>query len=273
METAQNSEHEVQEPKKKRRGLLIILLVLLALLIFCCLGSAVFCSLSGGISVWMDQIYQSLEEQGFDPGSIDPERFQEYDPESDSFSVDPEAEIQTETDSPQELLEGAGCPGRPTEFFLEISHSWDFSPNRDLQSMRVDGTVDPPFRCPLTIDGSQVIIEPCQVPFSCTGFLETDAGTCDITVAGFAELTFEDASCSQGVVTMTIVETLDTEAETTGTMDCPNISQPYIPFYPYSRSVESFQITPQGFLQEENADPDISNQFRYQKVWRLIPAE
>ena len=172
---------------------------------------------------------------------------------------------------PVSLAEGL-CPkeGNSIEAFFLVVHSWDFSPNRDLSMMKVDGQTDPMSSCRITISGSKVSGEPCLVPITTSGYLQTDDGKCDLQATGYARIEFEDGSCEDGVVTVTIFETLDPDAGYDGAMNCPEISQPYAPVYPISRSTHSFMIKAQGDVASKTANPDETGQFRYEKKWNLM---
>ena len=160
------------------------------------------------------------------------------------------------------------CPKKMTEFIMFVSHSWDFSPTRQLDKMKVDGQTGLSSPCPFSVVGSTVIMEECHVPITNTGFVQTDEGPCDITASGEALVSIEDASCDDGVLTMTIVETSNPDSGT-GAMNCPGMSQPYFPFFPYSRTTRSFQIAVGGTEATEFADPDLSGQFMYNKSWTV----
>jgi hypothetical protein len=165
------------------------------------------------------------------------------------------------------------CPPNPMAMVLIVNHTWDFSPNRDLEKMKVDGKTAPFAACPLSVHGSQVTMEDCIFPFTSTGYVNTDAGQCDITASGDAILSVEGAGCDDGKITLTIIETIDTDGGTSGAMNCPNKSQPYIPFYPFSGTTRTFPIIVGGFEQTEDMDPDLSGQFKYHKEWVLQPKD
>lgn len=160
------------------------------------------------------------------------------------------------------------CPSEMTEFVLFASHTWDFSPNREVDQMKVDGQTSPSSPCPFSVAGSTVIMEECHVPITNTGFIQTDDGPCDITASGEALISIEDASCSNGVITMTIVESINPDVGS-GAMNCPNTSQPYFPFFPFSRTTREFQIKIGGMEQSESADPGLTGQFKYNKTWAV----
>ena len=165
------------------------------------------------------------------------------------------------------------CPPNPMAMFLIVNHTWDFSPDRDLEKMKVDGKTAPFVACPLSVHGSQVTMEDCIFPFTSTGYMQGDPDRCDITASGDARLSVEGAFCEDGKITLTIIETIDTDGGTSGAMNCPNKSQPYIPFYPFSGTTRTFPIIVGGFEQTEDMDPDLSGQFKYHKEWVLQPKD
>lgn len=160
------------------------------------------------------------------------------------------------------------CPAEMTEFGLFLSHTWDFSPNRELDKMKVEGQTGPSSPCLFSVAGSTVIMEECHVPITNTGFIQTDDGPCDISASGEALVSIEDASCTDGVITMTIVESINPDVGT-GAMNCPNTSQAYFPFFPFSRTTRDFHIQVGGVEAAESADPDLTGQFQYQKSWTV----
>ena len=160
------------------------------------------------------------------------------------------------------------CPSEMTDFTLFVTHTWDFSPNRELDQMKVDGQTEPSSPCPFSVAGSTVIMEECHVPITNTGFIQTDAGPCDVTASGEALITIEDASCDGGVITMTIIETANPDVGS-GAMNCPDMSQPYFPFFPYSLTTREFHIQVGGAEASESANPDLTGQFQYQKTWTI----
>jgi hypothetical protein len=174
--------------------------------------------------------------------------------------------------TPDASLLGGECPLNPKEFVLKPSHTWDFSPNRDTANMQVDGSTQPNWECPLVIDGRRVNMPICQVPITTAGFVMTDEGPCDITAAGYMLIELDEPRCEDGVLITRIIEAIDADAETTGQMVCPGMTQPYFPFFPHSNTAEKFPLQPGGSTQTESADPDATNQFRYLKEWRLVPS-
>jgi hypothetical protein len=78
------------------------------------------------------------------------------------------------------------CPKDMTKFALFPAHTWDFSPSRDLELMKINGQTEALSPCPFSVAGSTVIMEECHVPITNTGFIQTDDGPCDITASGMA---------------------------------------------------------------------------------------
>lgn len=172
-------------------------------------------------------------------------------------------------DDPGDVSSAAlACPSEMTDFVLFLSHTWDFSPNRELELMKVNGQTAASSPCPFSVAGSTVIMEECHVPITNTGFIQTDAGPCDITASGEALISIEEASCADGVITMTIVETINPDTGT-GSMNCPETSQPYFPFFPFSSTTRDFHIKVGGAEASDSADPDLSGQFMYNKLWTV----
>lgn len=180
-----------------------------------------------------------------------------------------DGEGDTPLDDPGDVSSAAlACPNEMTEFVLFATHSWDFSPGRELELMKVNGQTAASSPCPFSVAGSTVIMEDCSVPITNTGFIQTDAGPCDITASGVALITIEDAYCEGGVITMTIVETINADTGS-GSMNCPETSQPYFPTFPFSRTTREFHIQVGGAEASESVDPDLSGQFMYNKTWSI----
>jgi hypothetical protein len=75
----------------------------------------------------------------------------------------------------------------------------------------------------------------------------------------------EDTSSDGGKITITIVETIDPDSGS-GSMNCPNTSQPYFPFFSFSRTTREFYIQVGGAEASGSVDPDLSGQFMYNKT-------
>jgi len=210
----------------------------------------------------------STSGEGSEGESLPPD---EEEPSSENLTSQEQA-LDSGDDIPLEPLVDGLCPkeGREMTGFFLIVHSWDFSPNRDLEMMKVTGQTAEVSMCPMKLVGNKFSAKPCSVPFNNSGFIKTDDGMCDITASGSALVEFEDGYCKDGVVTVTIVENLDADAAYNGAMNCPNISQPYGPTYPPSRTTVSFKVDSSGSTASESLDPDLTNQFKYDKKWTLL---
>ena len=209
-----------------------------------------------------------LQTAGQPGGSLGDDAFEEIDlsGEGDVAGYPDDGE---DSPSPDDMpVVQAHCPAELTEFVLFLTHSWDFSPNRELDKIKVSGQTQPSSPCPFSVAGSTVIMEECRVSITNTGFIQTDDGPCDITASGTALVMIDDAACLDGVITMTIEESLDPDSGS-GAMNCPNRSQPYFPFYPFSRTTREFQIQMGGATATEAVDPDLSGQFMYNKAWTV----
>lgn len=162
------------------------------------------------------------------------------------------------------------CPADPIKVSMFVHHTWNFSPNRETEQMSVDGRTGALASCTLTVDGSQVNMGDCLIPITNSGYVKTDDGMCDVTTSGFARISLEEGFCRDGVITLTLTENLDTEEGYEGAMNCPNTSQPYIPFFPPSITTREYPLQTGGMSATESMDPDLTNQFRYSKEWTLI---
>ena len=210
----------------------------------------------------------SAAGEGSEEESLPPDK---EEPSSENLTSQEQA-LDSGDDIPLEPLVDGLCPKEGNEmtgFFL-IVHSWDFSPNRELEMMKVNGQTAEVSMCPMKLVGTKFSAKPCSVPFNNTGFIKTDDGMCDISASGSALIEFEDGYCEDGVVTVTVVENLDTDAAYNGAMNCPNVSQPYPPTYPPSRTTVRFEVASSGTTASESLDPDLTNQFKYDKKWTLL---
>lgn len=208
------------------------------------------------------------------PGGEDPEGA--LDPNDDSFGEDPEPA----SDDPGPIA--LNCPQETTYFKLQPSHSFSFSPGGDKELMQVSGSTTGEAWCLIAVTGNRIEAEPCIIGYQYSGWLQTDAGQCDISgtstalveIEGECALTDPDASGDEGVaeVTLAITETQDPDASLDGAMNCPGVSQPYMGFYPPTFSVMTFMIDDKGSSDSDVNDSDISGQFSYQKSWTLIPS-
>ncbi|MGD2058728.1 MAG: hypothetical protein PVF85_09495 [Anaerolineales bacterium] len=174
------------------------------------------------------------------------------------------------------------CPSETTYFRLQLNHNFTFSPGGNKELMQVSGNTLGSSWCLVAVTGAKVKAEPCLVDYEYHGWVQTDGGKCDITgtstalveIEGDCALSDPDASGDEGVaeVMLAITEGPDPDADLSGAMNCPNISQPYMGFYPPTFSVMSFLIDDQGSTDVDIDESDISGQFSYHKSWTLTPS-
>jgi hypothetical protein len=160
------------------------------------------------------------------------------------------------------------CPSEPTQFTLFVSHTFDYSPGRNTQMMLISGSSGLSSPCSLTVDRERVTAQDCFIPYTNAGTVNTDAGPCQHDGQGQAILSIE-GSCSDGELTLTLTEMPDASAGLGGTLNCPQVSEPYVTFYPPSITTRTFVIQVGGYEATEDANPDISNSFTYHKSWTL----
>jgi len=146
METTPSSNDSGQETKKKRSPWLIIILILLLLIVGCCILGAVLCRGSQRLPRFLDRLIDYAEDAG-----VDADEFWRLIEEGD-LDLDGDGDGPGPGDGTQkpELIEEddvltpdgpqgvGGCPVGPTEFVLEIDHNWDFSPNREIEKMKIE---------------------------------------------------------------------------------------------------------------------------------------
>jgi hypothetical protein len=159
------------------------------------------------------------------------------------------------------------CPQEPQQAILFINHTFDWSPNRDKSIAEIKGHTGASEPCPLTIKGSKVTAAPCKVSYSNSGDVHGTSGDCKMQGQGQAEVTIE-GSCSEGVVTLTIME-VPADEKPNAALSCPNKVTPYLPYYPPSLTTRTFVLQVGGDEAFEDADPDVTNQFAYHKTWSL----
>lgn len=162
-----------------------------------------------------------------------------------------------------------GCPPEPTEYILFVTHTFNWSANRDTQHFFIEGSTAASSPCPLTIERADVTAAECRVPYSNSGTIVTDAGPCHQSGEGFAIVEVE-GSCTDGVVTLTIIESVDPDSAQGASLSCPGVAPyPYLTYYPASHTTGLFTIASGGDDFTESVDPDLSGQFAYNKHWSL----
>jgi len=288
MDTPQITPEPTQEEKKRSSPWLIIILILLLFMMGCCILGVILCRGSSRLPDLLDRYLREipgLDSGDFDfrglvdiledPEDFDLDDFYPYDPDDPYVDPNlPDTDLLGPTPTLGVVVSGDGeCPSEPTDYSLKVSHNWDFAPNRDTVNMKIDGWTEPNAACPVVIDGPNVTMAPCAVLVSNDGFVQTDEGPCSVTAYGYTEITLDEPRCENGVVVARIIDVIDPDLESSGEMVCPGFTQPYFPFYPFSNTAVQFRLQPGGDTQVDDADPDVSNQYKYHKEWRLVPAQ
>jgi hypothetical protein len=223
---------------------------------------------------------QNLQSQP-DPGGSDGEALDEIDLSSGAKDADGDEGNGEDSSAGEPDPAMAHCPVDPMQFNLVFNHSWDFSHNRELEKFKIDGSTAGAFiTCPLAVQGEKVTMYDCAFPITNTGFIQTDAGKCEINATGGGYLYFEEGSCKDGVVKIRISETVDADEALSGTWDCPKVTQPYFAYYPASWHTLTFFISAQGDTatvtgkRTEIADEmDVSGAYHYTKEWTFYTSD
>ena len=171
------------------------------------------------------------------------------------------------------------CPKGPLPYKLELSHTFDFSPNRETEKMQVKGHTTQDAWCVLTVEGTKVHADDCVVGFDYHGFVQGSDGKCDISGSSTALISIEGecmpaAEGQEGPLAeiyLAITEIGDPDADLSGALNCPGHSSAFIGFYPPSFSVMSFPISDSPYS-DSDPGPDRTGQFEYTKTYTLIPA-
>ena len=270
METPQTQADipQEQEKDKKRSPWLIVLLILLILMMGCCIIGAILCRGTNRLPDFLDRILTEIpgdetgdndfwgfvddlikNPQGFLPNTVTPE-VEEFPPEDEPILF---------------------CPKEETEYSMGISHKWDYSPGRDLEQMKIDGWTDTdPFPiCSFTIKGSTVTFPDCTVNIFNRGFSWPGEGVCEYDAIGTATISVRDASCSDGNLTMTIVETWS-PLDGSGEQNCEGMIQPWYPTFPLSETTVVFDLGSLAGVTAVQTPQDPV--FSYTKAWTVWPA-
>lgn len=161
------------------------------------------------------------------------------------------------------------CPEEAVPVKLAISHTFNWSPNRETNMISIEGTTQPNAWCMLTIAGSKVTAEPCNFSYHYEGFLTDGDATCQL--AGDATAALEiTGRCKDGRVYLELSEYANDEG-LTGKLYCPEA--PPVDWgcaYPPSLTQAEFSIAQGGETVTASRDPDETHSFKYDKSWTLI---
>jgi hypothetical protein len=157
----------------------------------------------------------------------------------------------------------------PAIFSIRSAHTFNWSPGRVTDKMLVNGNTTKGEICFVGTDTTEENPQQCRLPYSNSGYIQTDAGRCDLSGKSQALLEVV-VSCSQGNYLLDITEYQDPDAGVGGKMDCPQIpfTQPHATYYPGTISRISFPTSQLSYTANESG-PDLSGSFEYAKSWNI----
>jgi hypothetical protein len=129
------------------------------------------------------------------------------------------------------------CPEGPIFMEVEMLENWTYSPGGVKEIGEIDGWGR--VTCMVEISGSKVAGEVgCYFEYFNEGFLETDAGHCDIKGQCVAIAKIK-GSCDNLTVKLEIDETVEPDEETddvpmTANMTCREKTYPHITYFPFT---------------------------------------
>ena len=160
------------------------------------------------------------------------------------------------------------CPTEREQFKLTISHTFNFSPNRQTDIYSVTAYTAPNSWCLVEVQGSQVFADPCNFTYTYEGFVTSEDVRCEMSGSGTASVDIS-GTCADGRVTLTIAEYSGNEG-LGGTMSCPSVpTAPYGMDVPLTNETFTFAIATSGETFTASADPDTLGHFGYVKSWTL----
>lgn len=129
------------------------------------------------------------------------------------------------------------CPEGPIFMEVEMIENWTYSPGGVKEIGEIDGWGK--VTCMVEISGSKVTGEVgCYFEYSNDGFLQTDAGHCDIKGQGVAIATIK-GKCNDLMLALEIDESVEADDETgdvpmTANMECREKTFPHITYFPFT---------------------------------------
>jgi hypothetical protein len=169
---------------------------------------------------------------------------------------------------------GTECPKDTVEYKLEINHTFNFSPGRLTEKMKIDGQTSSDAWCLVTVKGTKLQAEDCIVDYNFKGYFIGDDGTrCDISGASTALISFS-GECLKGKsdianIYLEITETGDPATDAVGTLNCPGYNPfAFGGFYPPSYFIANFPVG-SGAYSDSDPGPDLTGQFEYTKKYTL----
>ncbi len=218
---------------------------------------------------------QTLGNSAGDESSYtEQEQALESDEWEDFEGIDLSGDDDSDEGIPSEPMPDNQCPkpGTSIDGYIEIEHTWDWSLNREVEKMKIDGKTEADSLCPITISSNTMFAQYCLVPITNTGFIKTEKGVkCGVNSSGWAVVKFEDGICDNGIVHVTILESMEAENANTGSMICPGYTAPYGVYFPFTRTDVEFGLNTSGVVHfTEEANPDPTETFKYEKSWTLF---
>lgn len=157
----------------------------------------------------------------------------------------------------------------PARFRIYATHTFSWSPGRATDQFLVNGKTTMGAVCFVGTGTSEENPRQCRIPYSNNGYIQTDAGKCNVSGKSQALLEVV-ASCSKGNYVLGITEYQDPDAGLGGKMDCPKIpmTQPHPTYFPGTITEISFPTSQQSHVANDPG-PDMSGSFEYAKSWEI----
>jgi hypothetical protein len=154
------------------------------------------------------------------------------------------------------------------KFRIDVNHVFNWSPGRITDQFLVNGET----LTTVCYIGSGTTAEKpgiCKISYSNDGFIQTDAGECELSGQSQALLEVV-ASCSDGNHVLEITEYQNPDADLGAELDCPAVqmTEPHPTYYPGTISEFSFPTSQKTYMASEPG-PDVSGSFEYQKTWEI----
>ncbi|MCJ7823638.1 MAG: hypothetical protein MUP44_01930 [Anaerolineales bacterium] len=169
------------------------------------------------------------------------------------------------------------CPEQEIPYKLQFNHTFDFSPNRQTEIMRVTGQTTADAWCLVFISGTSVQADDCIVGYDYTGYIQGSDAKCDVSGSSTALISIE-GECMPGVqgsefaeIYLTIMETENPDGDISGALNCPGHSGTYIGFYPPTFFIATFPVTDTAAY-DTDPGPDLTGQFEFSKNYSLTPS-
>ncbi len=169
------------------------------------------------------------------------------------------------------------CPVSPLAYKLQLNHTFDFSPNRQTETMQIKGNTSGDAWCLVVVDGTKVEAEDCVVDYTYSGFIQGSDGKCDVSGSSTALISIQ-GECMPGVqgsefaeIYLEITESENPDGDVSGSLNCPGHAGTYIGFYPPTYFIATFPVTDQPSY-DTDPGPDLTGQFEFSKNYVFTPS-